>query len=326
MAQYNGIFVEYFEGRRPNMTSIDLKQQKIISARDIEAAGISGAAEIIVDSRATLEDAARDMLAKYAIAVRFAGAGEAQKLHDPSTPTADSPRIAEYFYSREALDIKNEICSVGRKLWLRGFVDGNGGNISYRIGEDEVICTPTLFSKFDMNPDDLCLIDLSGNQLAGRRRPTSEVQLHLEVYKNAPQAKAVVHCHAPYATACAICGRVPPTSISSEFDVFIGSVALARYETPGTPEFAATVRPYVANHNAILLANHGVMCWADTPTHAEWYVENLETFCQTFMIARQFGAPYSRISPEKAEALKAARKKYGLPDCNGDDSLAPVLS
>ena len=308
------------------MTSVDLKQQKNISARDIEAAGIGGATEVIVDSRASLEESVRDMLAKYAIAVRFAGASEEQKTPTPSLPTADSPRIAASFYSTAALDIKNEICSVGRKLWLRGFVDGNGGNISYRIGEDEVICTPTLFSKFDMTPDDLCLIDLSGNQLAGRLQPTSEVQLHLEVYKNAPQAKAVVHCHSPYATACAICGHVPPTSLSSEFDVFIGRVALAPYETPGTMEFAETVRPFVARHNAILLANHGVMCWADTPTHAEWYVENLETFCQTFMIARQFGVPCSRISPEKSEALKAARKKYGLPDCSGDDLSVPALS
>ena len=308
------------------MTSVDLRQQKSISARDIEAAGIGGAAEIIVDSRAFLEDAARGMLARYAIAVRFAGTEDGRKPPEPSAPATESPRITESFYSRAALDIKDEICSVGRKLWLRGFVDGNGGNISCRIGEDEIICTPTLFSKFDLTPDDLCLVDLAGNQLAGSARPTSEVRLHLEVYKNASRAKAVVHCHSPYATAYAICGHVPPSSISSEFDVFIGRVALARYETPGTLEFAETVQPYVAHHNAILLANHGVMCWADTPTHAEWYVENLEAFCQTFLIARQFGVPYSRIPSEKAEALKSIRKTQGLPDCDGDDSSAPVLS
>ncbi|MDR0310273.1 MAG: class II aldolase/adducin family protein [Acidobacteriota bacterium] len=308
------------------MTSIDLRRQKSISAKDIEVAGIGGAAEIIIDSRAVLEDSTRDMLAKYAIAVRFTGAAEEQTPSVPLATAADSPRVEASFYSRAALDIKDEICSVGRKLWLRGFVDGNGGNISYRIGENEIICTPTLFSKFDMTSDDLCLIDLDGNQLAGRKQPTSEVRLHLEVYKNTPQAKAVVHCHSPYATAYAICGCVPPPSISSEFDVFIGRVALASYETPGTLEFAETVRPYVAHHNAILLANHGVLCWADTPTHAEWYVENLEAFCQTFLIARQFGVPYSRIPKEKAEALKSIRKKQGLPDCNGDASFPPVLS
>ena len=139
------------------MTSVDLRRWKSISARDVEAAGTGGATEIIADSRAILEDAARDMLVKYAITVRFADVKNEQ--NPPKSPAAaDSPRIAESFRSRTALDIKDEICSVGRKLWLRGFVDGNGGNISCRIGEDEVICTPTLFSKFDMTPDDLCLI------------------------------------------------------------------------------------------------------------------------------------------------------------------------
>ena len=308
------------------MTSVDLRHLKDISARDVEAAGTGGAVEIIADTHVILQDAARDMLAKYAISVRFANTGDVSKPSESSAAATDAPRIAESFYSRAALDIKAEICSVGRKLWLRGFVDGNGGNISYRIGENEIICTPTLFSKYDMTPDDLCLIDLAGNQLAGRERPTSEVRLHLEVYKNAPRAKAVVHCHSPYATAYAICGHVPPPAISSEFDVFIGRVALARYETPGTLEFAGTVRPYAANHNAILLANHGVMCWADTPTHAEWYVENLETFCKTFLIARQFGVPYSRIPEEKLDMLKSFRKMLGLPDWNDDDSSAPILS
>jgi len=308
------------------MTSVDLRLQKNISARDIEALGIGGAVEMIVDSRAVLEDAARDMLAKYAITVRFAGACEGQKPAASLAATTDSSRIAASFYSRAALDIKDEICAVGRKLWLRGFVDGNAGNISYRIGENEIICTPTLLSKFDMTPNDLCLVDLDGNQLAGHKQATSEALLHLEVYKNAPQAKAIVHCHPPYATAYAICGHVPPSSISSEFDVFIGQAALVRYETPGTREFAETVQPYAARHNAILIANHGILCWADTPTHAEWYVENLEVFGKTFLISRQIGVPYSRIPQEKAAALKAMRKKQGLPDCSDDVSSPPILS
>ena len=310
------------------MVSVDLRYQKNISAKDVQSVGIiGGETEIIADSRVVLEDAVRELLAKYAIAVRFVHTVDDQKTPVPETAKTNTPRSALSFYSSEALDIKNEICAVGRKLWLRGFVDGNGGNISHRIREDEIICTPTLFSKFDLTPNDLCLIDMAGNQLAGSKQPTSEMRLHIEIYKNAPQAKSVVHCHSPYATAYAICGHVPPTGISSEFDVFIGNAALARYETPGTPEFAETVRPYAARHNAILLANHGVVCWADTPTHAEWYIENLEAFCKTFLFARMLGVPYSRISNEKAEALKATRKNLGLPDGSGIDDLSvPVLT
>jgi len=290
------------------MKSVDLSQQEIITAKDVESAGISGAAEILAGTRAVLENDARDLLVKYAIAVRFVIGMES---------LASDSRVENLFNSPQARVIKEEICAVGRKLWLRGLVNGNGGNISCRVGENEVICTPTLFSKFDLTPKDLCLVDIEGKHIAGCRSITSEVYLHLEVYKNEPKAKSVVHCHPPHATAYAICGHVPPTSLSSEFDVFIGGVALAGYETPGTREFAKTVRPYVQDYNVILLANHGILCWADTPTHAEWYAENLEIYCQTLLIARQLGVPYSPIPPSKEEDLLAIRKRLGLPNNRG---------
>ena len=99
---------------------------------------------------------------------------------------------------------------------------------------------------------------------------TSELLLHLEIYKAVPEAKAVVHCHPPHATAYAITGRVPPNLIIPEFEILVGKVAIAPYETPGTQAFAETVLPYVKQHNTMLLANHGIVCWADTVTHAEW--------------------------------------------------------
>ena len=130
-------------------------------------------------------------------------------------------------------------------LWMRQFVDGNGGNISYRIGPNEVLCTPTLVSKYDLTPEDLCLVDLEGNQIAGTKPRTSEIFLHLEIYKAVPEAKSAVHCHPPHATAYAITGRVPPNLVIPEFEVFIGKVAISPYETPGTAAFAQTVIPFV---------------------------------------------------------------------------------
>jgi L-fuculose-phosphate aldolase len=221
---------------------------------------------------------------------------------------------AKLFSSPEAEAIKNEICAVGKKLWLRQYVDGNGGNISYRIGPNEVICTPTLISKYDLTPEDLCLVDLEANQLAGVRPRTSEIRLHLEIYKEVPEAKAVVHCHPPHATAYAITGRVPPNLVIPEYEVFVGTAAISPYETPGTTKFARTVVPFVRDHNTVLLANHGIVCWADTVTHAEWYAEVLETYCWTLTIAAQLGSPITRISEQNGAELLAMKQNLGLPD------------
>ena len=149
------------------------------------------------------------------------------------------------------------------------------------------MCTPTLLSKGDLHVDDLALVDLENRRHCGDRPHTSELLLHLEIYKSVPQARAVVHCHPPYATAHAIAGVVPQGNLVPEQEVFVGQVAISPYETPGTIEFAHTIRPLAKNHNTILLANHGLVCWGDTVTHAEWYVEVIETYCKTVMIASQ---------------------------------------
>ncbi len=216
--------------------------------------------------------------------------------------------------SPEAEAIKAEIVAVGRKLWQRQYVDGNGGNISYRLGENAVICTPTLLSKADLRPEDMCLVDMTGKQLAGGKARTSEILMHLEIYKSVPEAKAVVHCHPPHATAYAITGKVPPTCIIPEYEVFVGKVAVTPYETPGTQKFAETVIPYAKTHNTILLANHGIVCWADTVTHAEWYSEVVDTYCWTLMLAKQLETPITSIGAQKAADLIAIKQKMGLPD------------
>ena len=220
----------------------------------------------------------------------------------------------QIFASAEATAFKEEIVRVGRKLWERQYVDGNGGNISARISPHYVLCTPTLCSKGDLRVEDLSLVDLDNYQICGDRPQTSEILLHLEIYKAVPAAKAVIHCHPPYATAHAIAGVVPQGNLIPEQEVFVGPVALAPYETPGTQVFAETVLPYVKNHNTILLANHGIVCWADTVTHAEWYVEVVETYCKTVMIAGQLRPKLNEIPADKIQDLLVMKKRLGLPD------------
>src|ERR1700722_2296250 len=215
----------------------------------------------------------------------------------------ESPLVAANSFEAEAL--RAEIIRVGRKLWERQYVDGNGGNISCRLGTKYVLCTPTMMSKRDMEPADICLSDLDGNIVAGDRLRTSELLLHLEIYRANSRARAVVHCHPPYETAFSLTGTAPPVGLISEYEIFIGPSALARYETPGTQAFAETVLPFVEDHNTILLANHGVVCWSDTVTHAEWLVEILESYCKTCVIAGQIGKPLKFIPEEKIREILA---------------------
>jgi L-fuculose-phosphate aldolase len=329
--------------------NIDLSKQNVLSMRDAQGAVTAGATHVRVCEKCVITPSARDFLRQHEVELVTSAAvaatpAAASKLPAPSPATTSNsgsskariinvagsgggaksvpavrktpdPRL---FSTPEAEAIKLEICAVGKKLWNRQYVDGNGGNISYRIGPNEVLCTPTLVSKFDLTPDDICMVDLDGNQVAGKRPRTSEIKLHLEIYKAVAEAKACVHCHPPHATAYAITGRVPPSRVIPEFEVFVGKVAVSPYETPGTQAFAETVIPYVKQHNTVLLANHGIICWADTVTHAEWYAEVVDTYCWTLMLASQLGVPISQISEKHTADLLDIKKTIGLPDARFD--------
>lgn len=321
---------------KSELKSVDISGQRVVTMRDAQSALAAGASRVLIGENCVVTPSARDFLTQHTIALVTNGKGktEASAAYQESAavqgasekggnrgtllkPGVANPRL---FFTPEAEAIKKEICAVGRKLWMRQFVDGNGGNISYRIGPNEVICTPTLVSKYDLTPEDMSMVDLEGNQIAGTKARTSEILLHLEIYKAVPEAKSCVHCHPPHATAYAITGRVPPNLVIPEFEVFIGKVAISPYETPGTAAFAQTVLPFVKEHNTVLLANHGIICWGDSVTHAEWYAEVLETYCWTLMLAAQLGAPISFISEQQGADLLAIKKRLGLPDVRFDTS------
>ena len=333
------------------MKKLDLSGQNVLTMRDAQNAVTAEATHVRVCGKCVITPSARDFLRQHEIElvteapaaaapapapkpvasaaasggtsgerkariINVAGGGSPAK-STPGVRSAPDPRL---FNTPEAEAVKIEICAVGKKLWNRQYVDGNGGNISYRIGPNEVICTPTLVSKFDLTPDDLCMVDLDGKQIAGKRPRTSEILLHLEIFKAVAEAKSCVHCHPPHATAYAITGRVPPSRVIPEFEVFVGKVAVSPYETPGTKAFAETVIPYVKSHNTVLLANHGIICWADTVTHAEWYAEVVDTYCWTLMLASQLGVPISQISEKHTADLLDIKKTIGLPDARFDAS------
>jgi len=225
------------------MSKVSLVGQKVVTGRDLELAVASKPEEIEVSAGAVITPAARDVLQSRGIKLTRACDGApkdvcatsvlppASTIQRPVTPQSSTSEYEKLLNSKEAQALKEEIVRNARKLWQREYVDGNGGNLSCRLTDETVICTPTLVSKADCTVDDLCLVDMEGNQLAGKQKRTSEVFLHLEIYKAVPEAKAVVHAHPPHATAYAIVGRVPPNCVIPEHEVFVGNVAITQYET-----------------------------------------------------------------------------------------------
>jgi L-fuculose-phosphate aldolase len=209
--------------------------------------------------------------------------------------------------------IKQEICEIGRRLYQKGFAAANDGNITYRISDHEVICTPTQICKGFMKPDDLCTVDMEGNQLSGRRKRTSEVMLHLAILKARPDVKSVVHCHPPHATAFGIAREPVPQCVLPEVEIFLGDVPITKYAIPGGEEFANTVIPFVSKTNVIILANHGTVSYGETVERAYWWTEILDAYCRMLMLARGLGRINYFTEPE-ARALLDLKGQWGLSD------------
>jgi L-fuculose-phosphate aldolase len=235
------------------------------------------------------------------------------KVVNSKTPQAE---LDAFFNSPAINELKEQICDIGRRLWQREYVDGNGGNIAIRVGEDIALCTPTLVSKGFMKPEDMCLVDLEGNQLCsgnGKKR-TSEILMHLQIMKRQPRAVATVHCHPPYSTGFAVAGVEPPTCMIPEYEVF-SSVAIAPYRTPGTPEMGKLVADLVDKHNTILMANHGVVSWSHNNVEDAYFkMEILEAYCRTVLVASQLGTPVKTMTPNQLQDLLKIKQSLGIPD------------
>jgi len=211
----------------------------------------------------------------------------------------------------EVKQLKQAICDVGRRMYERRLVAGSDGNLSVRLTDEQVLCTPTMICKGRMDPEDLCIVDSQGEQLAGRRLRSSEIFLHLEILQARPDVQAVVHCHPPHATAFAVAGEPLPRAVTPEAEVFLGEVPIAPYETPGTAAFAKTVLPFVQRTNVCLLAHHGSVTFAESLERAYALTEMLEAYCQTLLLARQLG-PLNGLPAEKCRELLEIRNRSGL--------------
>jgi L-fuculose-phosphate aldolase len=209
--------------------------------------------------------------------------------------------------------IKEQICEIGRRVYNKGFAAANDGNISVRLNDKQIMCTPTMVSKGFMKPDDICKVDYDGNQIAGTRKRSSEILLHLSVYKHRPDVQAVVHCHPPHATAFAVAHEPIPKCVLPEVEVFLGEVPISVYETPGGQKFAETIVPYVKDCNTIILANHGTVTFGPTLEKAYWNSEIIDAYCKILILSKQLGR-VNYFSEGQTRELLDLKKKLGYDD------------
>ncbi len=291
--------------------------KKVISSRDISELIANGGDPSSLPVNALYTPSAKDLL--NALKVKPTGTATTAK-SDLATDAAQCPHtrqvsnVESFFGSPELNQLKNDICDIGRRLWEREYVDGNGGNISVRVAQNLVLCTPTMVSKGFLKPTDMCLVDLDGNQKAGAKKRTSEILMHLEMMKAQPKAISCVHAHPPHATAFAVARIQPPTCMIPEMEILVGEAPIADYSTPGSVEMGKSVAALVKQHNTILMANHGVVTWGTSLEDAYWKMEIVDAYCRTIVFATQLGTELKTISRDKVQDLLKIKKTLGIPD------------
>jgi L-fuculose-phosphate aldolase len=209
--------------------------------------------------------------------------------------------------------LREDICEIGRRLYARGFAAANDGNLSVRLNEREVLCSPTMVSKGFMKPEDLCVVDYEGKQLRGTKKRTSEILLHLAIYRANPKVGAVVHCHPPHATAFAVAREPIPKCILPEVEVFLGEVPMAEYATPGTQKFAETILPFAKDSNTIILANHGTVSTGPDIEKAYFNSEIVDAYCKILILAKQLGR-INYFTEQQTKELLDIKKRLGYDD------------
>jgi L-fuculose-phosphate aldolase len=224
--------------------------------------------------------------------------------------------------------LRGDIVEVGRRMYARGYTASNDGNISVRLGADRLLMTPKSVCKGFMTADMMCITDLQGRKLQGDRDPSSEMLMHLEVYRQRPDAQAVVHAHPPIATGFAVAGIPLDRAVLAEVLTTLGSIPIAEYATPSTSELPEAVRKYIKAHDGMLLANHGALTVGGDLFAAYYKMETIEHFAKISLVARLLGRE-NLIAREEVDRLQGLRGSYGIkapaPICADPSEVLSVL-
>jgi L-fuculose-phosphate aldolase len=236
--------------------------------------------------------------------------------------------------TRAEEQLRADIVEAGRRLYARAYVASNDGNISARLDDRRLITTPKSVSKGFMTPDMMVVVDMDGRKLAGERDASTELPMHLEIYRSRPDVSAVVHAHPPLATGFAVAGIPLTRAVLAEVITTLGSIPIAEYGTPSTAELPDAVRKYIKAHDGLLLANHGAVTCGPNVMAAYYKMETIEHFAKISLVARLLGREHL-ISREEVERLQGLRAFYGIPapaplcadpeQASGDEVLCQVL-
>ncbi len=210
-----------------------------------------------------------------------------------------------------AFQIKQDIIEAGRRIWQRGFVAANDGNLSGKVDDNEIICTPTGVSKGFLTPDMLATVDGTGRQLRGELKMSSETKMHMMVYRVRPDAGAVVHAHPPVATGFAVAGLSLDQCVLPEVVVSLGGIPLSPYGLPSSDELPEAMEPYARKSNVILMANHGLLAIGEDVMQAYYRLETVEHFAKILLTAVQLGQ-VNLFSKDRVAELEKLRSQFGI--------------
>ncbi len=222
-------------------------------------------------------------------------------------------------------ELRQDIVDIGKLVYQKGWVAANDGNISVRLDPERILCTPTGVSKGMMHPDDMVVCDMKGNKILGRLEGTSEIAMHLAVYELRPDINAVVHAHPPVATGFAAAGRELNAALLPEVVIALGCVPMAAYGLPGTPELIEPMKPLIPKYDAILMANHGAVCYGPDLYKAFFKMETVEHFARIALVAELLGG--AQVLPRReVEKLLESRTRYGVKAASAGEPFCPVAA
>lgn len=227
--------------------------------------------------------------------------------------------------SQNEQELRQQIVEIGKLVYQKGWVAANDGNISVRLDDSRILCTPTGVSKGMMKADDLIICDMQGNKVSGRLERTTEIAMHTTIYSLRPDIRSVVHAHPPVSTGFAAAGRSLNLALLPEVVIGLGCVPLAEYGLPGTPALTDGMLPYIPAYDALLMANHGAVCYSDSVQKAFFKMETVEHFARITFVAEMLGGP--KVLPKaEVDKLFDSRTRYGVKTRAGVTPGCPVVA